>query len=60
MIRHRFSLQFNSLMFDADRGSQRVAIGVLAALALMGPSISAFPFATLWIAMALLLPRRAT
>jgi hypothetical protein len=59
MIRHRFFLQFNSLMFDADRGSQRIAIGLVAALALMGPSMG-FPFSTLWVAVALLLPRRPT
>jgi hypothetical protein len=59
MIRYRF-LQFNSLMSHADHGSQRVAIGLVAALTVMGPSISDFPFTTLWFAMVLLLPRRST
>jgi hypothetical protein len=60
MIRHGFFLQFNSLIFDADRGRQRVALGLIAASLVMAPSISALPFATLWAAMILLLPRRAT
>jgi hypothetical protein len=29
MIGNRFSLQFNSLMFRADRGPQRVALALL-------------------------------
>jgi hypothetical protein len=60
MIRHRFFLQLNSLMFHADRGQQRVALGFIAAWLLMAPSLSALPFAKLWIAVVLLLPRRAT
>jgi hypothetical protein len=59
MIRHRFFLQLNSLMFHADRGQQRVALGLAAASLLMAPSIQALPFATLWVAIVLLLPRRA-
>jgi hypothetical protein len=47
-------------MFHADRGSQRVAIGLVAALALVGPSISGFPLPALWAALVLFLPRRAT
>ena len=60
MIGHRFFLQFNSLMFRADRGPQRVALGLIAASLVMAPSMSAIPFATLWAAIVLLLPRRAT
>jgi hypothetical protein len=60
MIRPRFFLQFNSLMFGADRGPQRVALGLIAASLVMAPSISALPFTTLWAAMVLLIPRRAT
>jgi hypothetical protein len=60
MIWHRFFLQFNSLMFHADRGRQRVALGLVAASLVMAPSMSALPFTTLWAAIVLLLPRRAT
>jgi len=60
MIRHRFFLQLNSLMFHAGRGPQRVALGLVAASLIMAPSIPVFPFATLWVAIVLLLPRRAT
>jgi hypothetical protein len=60
MIQHRFFLQLNSLMFRADRGQQRVALGLIAASLVMAPSMSTIPFATLWAAMVLLLPRRAT
>jgi len=60
MIRPCFFLQFNSLMFSADRGRQRVALGLIAASLVIAPSMSTIPFATLWAAMVLLLPRRAT
>ncbi|HEY5022879.1 MAG TPA: hypothetical protein VII30_10395 [Gemmatimonadaceae bacterium] len=60
MIRPRFFLQFNSLMFSADRGRQRVALGLTVASLVMAPSMSALPFTTLWAAIVLLLPRRAT
>ena len=59
MIRHRFFLQLNSLMFHADRGPHRVALGLVAASLLIDPSLSALPFTALWIVV-LLLPRRAT
>jgi uncharacterized membrane protein YphA (DoxX/SURF4 family) len=60
MIWHRFFLQLNSLMFHADRGPQRVALGLVAASLVMAPSMPVLPFATLWAAIVLLLPRRAT
>jgi hypothetical protein len=60
MIWHRFFLRVNSLMFHADRSQQRVALGVVAAFLLIGPSLSALPFDMLWIVVVLLLPRRAT
>ncbi|HEY5021638.1 MAG TPA: hypothetical protein VII30_04010 [Gemmatimonadaceae bacterium] len=60
MIRRGFFLQFNSLMFSADRGQQRVALGLVVASLVMAPSMSALPFTTLWAAIVLLLPRRAT
>jgi hypothetical protein len=60
MIRHHLSLQFNSLMFRADRGSQRVALGLVVASLVMTPSMSAMPFAALGATIVLLLPRRAT
>jgi len=56
MIQHRFFLQFNSLMFDADRGRHRVALGIAASL-LIGGSV---PSTLWWVAVPLLLPRRAT
>ena len=58
MIRNRFLLQLNSLMFDADRGQHRVALGLAAAWLLIDPSLSALPFVMLWVVV-LLLPRRA-
>jgi uncharacterized membrane protein YphA (DoxX/SURF4 family) len=60
MIGHRFLLQLNALMFRANRGPQRVALGLVAASLVMTPSMSAIPFATLWAAIVLLVPRRAT
>ncbi|HEY8832602.1 MAG TPA: hypothetical protein VIM21_08820 [Gemmatimonadaceae bacterium] len=45
-------------MFDADRGRQRVALGLVAASLIMAPSLPDLPFATLWYAIVLLLPRR--
>jgi riboflavin transporter FmnP len=60
MIARRFFLQVNSLMFSADRSRHRVALGLVAASLIMTPSMSAIPFATLWAAIVLLLPRRAT
>jgi hypothetical protein len=60
VIGSRFSLQFNSLMFRADRAPQRVALGLVAASLVTTPSMSAIPFTTLWAAIVLLLPRRAT
>ena len=60
MIGSRFFLQANSLMFRPDRGPQRVALGLLTASLIMTQSMSAIPFVTLWAAIVLLLPRRAT
>jgi hypothetical protein len=61
MIRHRLLLQLNALLFDADRGQQRVALGLVAACLLIGPSLSALHlWSTLWVAVPLLLPRRLT
>jgi hypothetical protein len=41
MIRQRFLLHFNSLMFRDDRGSQRVALGLIAASLVLAPAVSA-------------------
>ena len=60
MIGHRLFSQFNSLMFRANRGPQRVALGLIAASLVMTQSISAIPFTALSAAIVLLLPRRAT
>ena len=60
MIRYRFFLMPNSLMFSADLGRQRVALGLVVASLVIAPSMSALPFTTLWAAAVLLLPRRAT
>lgn len=60
MIRDRFFLQLNSLMFHADRGPHRVALGLVAAWLLINPSLSALPFGLLWVVVVLLLPRRST
>jgi hypothetical protein len=60
MIGNRFFLQINSLIFLPNRGRQRVALGLVAASLIMTPSMSAIPYATLWAAFVLLLPRRAT
>ena len=59
MIRHRFLVELNALLFDADRGQQRVAFGLAAACLLIGPSLSALPWSTPWVAVLLLPPRRA-
>jgi len=59
MTRHRLLLELNALMFDADRGQQRVALGLVAACLLIGPPLSALQSSTLWVAVLLLLPRRA-
>jgi hypothetical protein len=58
MIRHAFFLQFNSLIFDPQRGRQRIAVGLVAASVVMAASISTFSFPALCVAMVLLLPRR--
>ena len=60
MIRHRFLLQFNSLMFHADRGPHRLALGVAAAWLLINPSLSTLPFDILLAVIVLLIPHRAT
>jgi len=60
MIQHRLFAPFNSLMFDADRGRQRIAVGLVVASLVIAPSMSAVPFGTLWAAIVLLLPRRAS
>jgi hypothetical protein len=60
MIGNRFFFQINSLIFLPNRGRQRVALGLVAASLIMTQSMSAIPFATLWAAIVLLLPRRAT
>jgi hypothetical protein len=60
VIGSRFFLQVNSLMFLPNRGRQRVAIGLVAASLIMTQSMLAIPFTTLWAAIVLLLPRRAT
>ena len=59
MIPHRFLVELNALLFDADRGQQRIALGLVAACLLIGPSLSALPWSMLWMAILLLLPRRA-
>lgn len=59
MIRHRSLVDLNAFLLDADRGQQRVAFGLAVACLLIGPSLSAFPWTTLWVAVVLLLPRRA-
>ncbi len=59
MTRHRLLLELNALMFDADRGQQRVALGIVAAFLLIDPPLSALQSSTLWVAALLLLPRRA-
>jgi len=58
MILDRFLIELNGLLFDADRGQQRVALGLAAACLLMGASPSAHPWSALWVVV-LLLPRRA-
>ena len=57
MIR-RLSVELNALLFDADRGQQRIVLGLAAACLLMGQSLSALPWSTLWVAVLLLLPRQ--
>jgi hypothetical protein len=58
MILHRFLIELNALLFDADRGQQRVALGLAAACLLIGASLSALPWSALWVVV-ILLPRRA-
>jgi len=60
MIGSRLFLQVNPLMFSPNRGRQRVALGLVAASLIMTQSMSAIPFATLWAAIVLLLPRRTS
>lgn len=59
MVRHLFLIELNALLFDADRGQQRIALGLGVACLLMGPSLSALPWSVLWVAVPLLFPRRA-
>jgi hypothetical protein len=59
MIQHRLFASFNSVMFDADRAPQRVAVGLVLASLIMAPSMPGIPVVTLSAAIALLLPRRA-
>jgi hypothetical protein len=60
MVLHRFLVELNAFLFDADRGQQRVALGLAAACLLMGASLSALPWSALWVAVLLLSPRRET
>lgn len=55
MIVHRFLLQLNSLLFGPDRGSQRVALGFVAAVLIVAPSMSALPSAMVLTGVALLI-----
>jgi len=57
MILDRFLIELNSLVFDADRGRQRVALGLAAACLLIGATLSVLPWSALWVVV-LLLPRR--
>jgi len=58
MIR-RFLVELNALLFDADRGQQRVALGLAAACLLIGQSLLALPWSALWVVVLLLSSRRA-
>jgi hypothetical protein len=60
MIQPRLFAPFNSLMFDADKRRQRLAVGLIVASIIMAPSMSALPFATIWAAIVIVLPRRAS